>query len=47
MLNRLNVALTTTNEGMTELSRVMTEEIPKELEGITGLGTEVTVYFFT
>lgn len=49
IVNRLNVALNSSREGVQEISNIMTREIPKEIEGMTGLGVEVLndTYFFS
>lgn len=38
---RLNVALNSTREGVQQIANQMTSEVPKEIEGMTGLGVEV------
>jgi cell division protein ZapA (FtsZ GTPase activity inhibitor) len=38
--SRLNIALGATTDGITELRSHISNDIPKEIEGITGLGTE-------
>lgn len=38
---RLNVNLNATREGVQEIANQMTQDVPKEIEGMTGLGVEV------
>jgi hypothetical protein len=44
--SRLNVALNSSREGLQEIANQMTAEVPKEIEGMTGLGVEVNACLF-